>query len=282
MKTIKLVGLVAIVLCATDSLQASFLSRMLNRSKAALAHSTLLKTSALSSTLRHNGTTMRTKNRNYQSLTALLKAPLKKRSWPQAYMRSNTNIYPPCAAQSFLKNKAMSERPDVVRADGGELWIIVALSAAFCGWIFEKVTDWFEPKNIFQAIDQNESPEAIEKIIDGYSHSLEQKDYCGSTPLIKAAEKGNRQLAILLLQKKANINAQNYAGETALMQATWLGKDDMVELLLQNNPDLTLTNRQNMTAYDCAVRQKSPYLSRLCPPTNHLEHNGTPLAAIAA
>jgi len=56
--------------------------------------------------------------------------------------------------------------------------------------------------------------------------------------LLYAAEKGNKDLAELLIAHNADVNAKNGAGDTPLIVAQSNGHDDVAKLLLAQNPDV--------------------------------------------
>ena len=120
----------------------------------------------------------------------------------------------------------------------------------------------------------------------GMNIDLNLKDTVGRTPLHIAAEKGNIDVAIFLienganvnvadangntplvfiinktgnlkviqrfLEKGASVNTQNRTGETALMYAAWHGHSAIVQLLIKNRADVTLKNKQGNTALTLA------------------------------
>ncbi len=74
-------------------------------------------------------------------------------------------------------------------------------------------------------------------------------DVNGNTPLVFIINKtGNLKVIQRLLEKGASVNTQNRTGETALMYAAWHGHSVIVQLLLENRADVTLKNRQGRTA----------------------------------
>ncbi len=78
-------------------------------------------------------------------------------------------------------------------------------------------------------------------------------DANGNTPLVFVINKtGNLKITERLLEKGASVNAQNRTGETALMYAAWHGHSAIVQLLLENRADVTLKNRQGNTALTLA------------------------------
>ena len=81
-------------------------------------------------------------------------------------------------------------------------------------------------------------------------------DAKGNTPLIFIIHKtGDLKLIKRLLEKGATVNTQNHTGETALMYAAWRGHANIVRLLLENRADATLKNRQDDTALTLAQSQ---------------------------
>ena len=81
-------------------------------------------------------------------------------------------------------------------------------------------------------------------------------DAKGNTPLIFIIHKtGDLKMIKRLLEKGAMVNTQNHTGETALMYAAWRGHANIVRLLLENRADATLKNRQDDTALTLAQSQ---------------------------
>jgi ankyrin repeat protein len=88
----------------------------------------------------------------------------------------------------------------------------------------------------------------IEKGADVNAHS-------GWTALIWAAAKGQTDVVKLLLEKGADINAVNSAGCTALMLAAYLGRTETAKLLIDNGAKLNVKSNYGVTALMMA-RQK--------------------------
>lgn len=81
-------------------------------------------------------------------------------------------------------------------------------------------------------------------------------DANGNTPLIFIIHKtGDLKMTKQLLENGAAVNTQNHTGETALMYAAWRGHTNIVRLLLENRADATLKNRQDDTALTLAQSQ---------------------------
>ena len=84
-------------------------------------------------------------------------------------------------------------------------------------------------------------------------------DTNGNTPLVFIINKtGNPKVTQRLLEKGASVNAQNRTGETALMYAAWHGYSTIVQLLLEYRADVTLKNKQGNTALTLAESKGHP------------------------
>ena len=78
-------------------------------------------------------------------------------------------------------------------------------------------------------------------------------DVNGNTPLVFIINKtGNLKVIQRLLEKGARVNLQNRTGETPLMYAAWHGHLAIVQLLLENRADVTLKNLHGRTALTLA------------------------------
>jgi ankyrin repeat protein len=67
-----------------------------------------------------------------------------------------------------------------------------------------------------------------------------------------AASLGHIDNAKLLVNGKADVNAQRDTGSTALMRAATKGNSNVAKFLIDNKADVKLTNRRGMTAADVA------------------------------
>ena len=70
----------------------------------------------------------------------------------------------------------------------------------------------------------------------------------GSTPLHYAAEKGHQEVAELLLTRGADVNAEGNDGSTPLHYAAWHGNTATVELLLAHRADVNAKETGGFTA----------------------------------
>jgi ankyrin repeat protein len=73
-----------------------------------------------------------------------------------------------------------------------------------------------------------------------------------TTPLVKAAERGKRDIVRYLLSKGAKVNARATGGDTALLAAVKGGYDDVITLLLTSGADVKARDEQGNTAFSLA------------------------------
>ena len=77
--------------------------------------------------------------------------------------------------------------------------------------------------------------------------NIEAKDNKGNTALIKASSHGNIEIAQFLLDNGADIEAKNNInGETALIKASSSGNIEMVQLLLDNGADIEAKHKSTI------------------------------------
>jgi len=74
-----------------------------------------------------------------------------------------------------------------------------------------------------------------------------QACYGNVTPLQLAVEYGHKDVAQLLLDNKADIDAKSYGGWTALLNAVFGGHKDLVELLIANKADVNYKDNWGQT-----------------------------------
>jgi hypothetical protein len=80
-----------------------------------------------------------------------------------------------------------------------------------------------------------------------------KNDRFGSTPLHYAAENGHIEIARLLLQNGAEVNARNNYGSTSLHWAAFQGHIDILHLLVENGANLEAQNDDGSRALHRAI-----------------------------
>ena len=73
-------------------------------------------------------------------------------------------------------------------------------------------------------------------------------DKDGSSALMIASEKDERDIAALLIKSGADVNAKNVDGYTALMYAAYKGNLQIAELLIKNKADVNARDKDGWTA----------------------------------
>ena len=92
--------------------------------------------------------------------------------------------------------------------------------------------------------------EAIRQHIKAGTNLDEKDPTGGSTPLITSAVFGKTEIALLLMEAGADLNAQNNEGSTPLITAAFFCRPEIVEALLAKGADKTIQNKQGSTALD--------------------------------
>mmetsp|Transcript_88379 Transcript_88379/g.248992 ORF Transcript_88379/g.248992 Transcript_88379/m.248992 type:complete len:233 (+) Transcript_88379:108-806(+) len=77
---------------------------------------------------------------------------------------------------------------------------------------------------------------------------VEEKDPHGFQALMLGALKGHRDICEILIEKKAEVNAQDNDGETSLMKAAAMGHTEVVRLLLEKGADPDSEDCNSMSA----------------------------------
>ena len=96
-------------------------------------------------------------------------------------------------------------------------------------------------------------------------------DTNGNTPLIFIVNKtGNLEITKHLIEKGAAVNTQNQTGETALMYAAWRGYTDIVEFLLENRANTTLKNGHGQTALTLAESKGHSEIVKMLKTSNEI------------
>ncbi|XP_029959243.1 B-cell lymphoma 3 protein homolog [Salarias fasciatus] len=78
----------------------------------------------------------------------------------------------------------------------------------------------------------------------------------GQTPLMHAVENNNADLVRFLIENGCDVNSQSYSGNTALHSACGRGQVDTVRLLLKSGADSGLKNYHNDTPVNVAKNKK--------------------------
>ncbi len=83
---------------------------------------------------------------------------------------------------------------------------------------------------------------------------MDAKSWTGETPLARAALFVRMEIAELLLENGADVNARNVTGMTPLHWAVYLGfqDDDVIELLLEAGADVNAKTKEGQTPVDLA------------------------------
>ncbi|XP_048576704.1 ankyrin repeat and SAM domain-containing protein 6-like isoform X2 [Nematostella vectensis] len=109
----------------------------------------------------------------------------------------------------------------------------------------------FRPSIIEAA--KNGDMQNIKNLLEVNQNDINASDDDGATPLIFACMGGHHNVAQLLLDRGANIDAQDkISGWTALMQATYYGHRLLVKLLIESGANVNIQAKDGSTAFDMA------------------------------
>ncbi len=81
------------------------------------------------------------------------------------------------------------------------------------------------------------------------------KNKYGSSPLMKACEKGHIKVVRILLDNRADITTKNEFGESLLMEACRTGRIDLVKLFIERGADLLELDLNGKSALDHAKEE---------------------------
>jgi ankyrin repeat protein len=110
-------------------------------------------------------------------------------------------------------------------------------------------------ETLLMQMTENSCAQIIHKLISEHGAPVDEKDDCGKTAFMIAAQMGRVDIMIQLLNYGANINAQDLFGNTALMHTiSWRGYKQLqaVALLLKQGADIDLKNSKGKTASNIA------------------------------
>lgn len=99
---------------------------------------------------------------------------------------------------------------------------------------------------IFEAITQKDQA-TVQQLISN-STDLELRNSQGQTPLMAAVYQGNTELALLLMQAGANVNAQDDMANSPFLYAGAEGMLAIVKAALNHGADFSVLNRYGGTA----------------------------------
>ena len=146
--------------------------------------------------------------------------------------------------------------------------LLVALvwtSVAFCGEIHEAA--------------KNGDLEKIKSLLAAMPTLLSSIDDNGETPLHCAAYQGHKDVAQLLLNDKADVNAKDSRGATPLHYAAIGGYKDVAELLLANKADVNAKANDGQTPLHLAAlggqKEMAEFLLANKADVNAKDNNGT-------
>ncbi len=100
---------------------------------------------------------------------------------------------------------------------------------------------------------------------------VNQEDYKGMTPLMRAASFGHTEIVKLLIDNNAAINVKDKAGNTPLKHAAWSDDVEIVNILIEKGAGLEVKNKLGTTPIWSAV-----ITGRLNMVSNLLKHGANP------
>lgn len=105
---------------------------------------------------------------------------------------------------------------------------------------------------------QNDDPDETRNILSASVNvNVTEKNYEGATPLFMAVENGNVEVAKMLLNFGAKVNARNNRRQTPLMMLDGDATAALVDLLVANGARLDLADNQGNTALILAAEEES-------------------------
>ena len=128
-----------------------------------------------------------------------------------------------------------------------------AVCLAVLGGALLILTGCAPPLPIFTA--QGNTKEVQHLLDQGMSPNFRDETFPHATALQWAVLQGRTEVARLLLDRGADVNAVNDLGGTALQIAAWHGHAEIVRLLLERGADINRQSNTGWTALHAAARQ---------------------------
>jgi tetratricopeptide (TPR) repeat protein len=122
--------------------------------------------------------------------------------------------------------------------------------------------DSTKDKELLDAARAGDLPK-VHKLLSEGADPTSTDDKFGATPLHWASYGGHQKVALLLLDKGANVNATNKDRRTPLMLAAGSGRRDVVELLLRHKAEVTIKDKDGKTALDWAKNKNDRSIVKL-------------------
>eukprot|EP00009_Paramoeba_aestuarina_P011166 CAMPEP_0201536106 /NCGR_PEP_ID=MMETSP0161_2-20130828/60968_1 /ASSEMBLY_ACC=CAM_ASM_000251 /TAXON_ID=180227 /ORGANISM="Neoparamoeba aestuarina, Strain SoJaBio B1-5/56/2" /LENGTH=156 /DNA_ID=CAMNT_0047941617 /DNA_START=80 /DNA_END=547 /DNA_ORIENTATION=- len=107
---------------------------------------------------------------------------------------------------------------------------------------------------MWEACETEDIP-TIHALLESHPGSQNWTDWCGDTPLHRAAVKGKLEVVVLLLSARANLNRRNNEGCTPLHEACLKGRTLVVDWLLGAHANPNVTNDNGHTPLDIAKQR---------------------------
>ena len=131
----------------------------------------------------------------------------------------------------------------------------------------------FDPRLAFRKGSHEDTPlhravskghEDVAKLMMEFEADVNAKNYCGSTPLHSAK---TEELVKMLVAKGADINAKDHDGNTPLhVKAKWGYEEGIIRQLVASGADVTAKNKDYMTPMALAIREGRDELVPLLTP----------------
>jgi len=109
--------------------------------------------------------------------------------------------------------------------------------------------------DIWKAADEG-NIEAVKQNLATGADVNDRTDFYSETPLHFAAENGQKEVAQILIDKSADVNAKAKWDRTPLHGAAKTGRSEIVKLLIETGADLNPKDFENKTPLDEAIKYK--------------------------